>query len=119
MSLVSASINPASTCIITARTASCRHHLSPSLLLGCVEELYNTYPETVVYSIAADSFDYGTGLSPSVEATLPVLIDYARPHYLIQRKQGQRVILPPQITSRLWLRHREACETAAGRTVQT
>jgi hydrogenase maturation protease len=51
------------------------HHLSPSVLLGCVEELYNTHPETVVYSIAADSFDYGEGLSPSVEATLPVLID--------------------------------------------
>ena len=51
------------------------HHLSPSVLLGCVEELYNTHPETVIYSIAADSFDYGEGLSPSVEATLPVLID--------------------------------------------
>jgi hydrogenase maturation protease len=51
------------------------HHLSPSALLGCVEELYNTHPATVVYSIAADSLDYGEGLSPSVEAALPVLID--------------------------------------------
>jgi hydrogenase maturation protease len=51
------------------------HHLSPGVLLGCVEALYNTHPETVVYSIAADSFEYGECLSPSVEATLPVLIN--------------------------------------------
>jgi hydrogenase maturation protease len=58
-----------------AAPESFSHHLSPGVLLGCVEALYNTHPETVVFSIAADSFDYGEGLSPSVEATLPVLID--------------------------------------------
>ena len=58
-----------------AAPESFSHHLSPGVLLGCVEALYNTHPETVVYSIAADSFDYGEGLSPSVEATLPMLID--------------------------------------------
>jgi hydrogenase maturation protease len=51
------------------------HHLSPGVLLGCVQALYNKHPETVVYSIVAESFDYGEGLSPSVEATLPMLVD--------------------------------------------
>jgi len=94
------------------------HHLNPSVLLGCVEELYNTYPETVVYSIAADSFDYGEGLSRPLRRPCPCLPTKCSPALPIQRKQGQGVILPPQITSRLGLRHRGACETAAGRTVQ-
>ena len=51
------------------------HHLSPGVLLGCVQALYNKHPETVVYSISAESFDHGEGLSPEVEAAVPVLID--------------------------------------------
>jgi hydrogenase maturation protease len=58
-----------------AAPESFSHHLSPGVLLGCVEALYGTHPETVIYSIAADSFDFGEDLSPAVEATLPTLID--------------------------------------------
>ena len=58
-----------------ASLESFSHHLNPGVLMGCVEALYGTHPETVIYSIAADSFDFGEGLSPSVEATLSLLID--------------------------------------------
>jgi hydrogenase maturation protease len=51
------------------------HHLRPGVLLSLVQALYNKHPEAVIYSIAAESLDHGEGLSPAVEATLPVLID--------------------------------------------
>lgn len=51
------------------------HHLHPGVLLSLVQALYNKRPEAVIYSIAAESFDHGEGLSPAVEAVLPVLID--------------------------------------------
>ena len=55
--------------------SSFSHHLHPGVLLSLVQALYNKHPEAVIYSIAAESFDHGEGLSPAVEATLPVLID--------------------------------------------
>lgn len=58
----------------TAPPGSFSHHIRPEVLLGCVQALYNRHPETVVYSIAAQSFDHGEELSPAVEAALPGLI---------------------------------------------
>ncbi|HTZ17786.1 MAG TPA: hydrogenase maturation protease [Dissulfurispiraceae bacterium] len=58
-----------------AMPASLSHHLAPGVLLGCVHALYQRHPQAFVYSIAAQSFDYGEGLTPAVDAALPVLID--------------------------------------------
>ncbi len=51
------------------------HHLRPGVLLACADALYQRRPRAFAYSIAAASFDHGEGLSPAVEATLPLLIE--------------------------------------------
>jgi hydrogenase maturation protease len=51
------------------------HHLSPGVLLSCVQALYHRHPRMFIYSIAAEDFDHGEGLSPAVEAALPELIE--------------------------------------------
>ncbi len=51
------------------------HHLRPGVLLACTDALYQRHPKAFAYSIAAASFEHGEGLSPAVEAALPMLIE--------------------------------------------
>ncbi len=73
---------------IDAFSGSLSHHLGPDVLLGCVQALYQRRPQAFVYSIAAESFDHGEGLSPAVEAALPQLIDKILTRIAKFKKQG-------------------------------
>jgi len=55
--------------------SSFSHHLQPGVLLSVVQALYNKCPEAYLYSVSAESFEHGEGLSPVVAAALPALVD--------------------------------------------
>ncbi len=50
------------------------HQFDPSTLLAAARALYGQAPEAVVFSVAAQSFDYSEELSPEVAAALPELV---------------------------------------------
>lgn len=56
-------------------TGAFTHNVSPSMLLGAARELYDRQPRGLLISIIGASFEYGTGLSPDLEACLPALVD--------------------------------------------
>ena len=55
--------------------SSFSHHLQPGVLISVVRALYNKYPEAYLFSVSAESFEHGEGLTPSVEAILPELVE--------------------------------------------
>lgn len=50
------------------------HHLTPATLLACADAIYGSYPEAIVFSVSAESFEVGEELSPSVSSALPRLL---------------------------------------------
>lgn len=49
------------------------HHVSPATLLGASHDLYGSTPTGVLISIIGSSFEYGSELSPELNAMLPDL----------------------------------------------
>jgi hydrogenase maturation protease len=47
------------------------HHFDPAGLLGYARDLYGRFPRAYLVTITAVSLGYGEGLSPTIEATLP------------------------------------------------
>jgi len=60
----------------TSQPGSITHHFDPETLLAMAETLYGHAPEAMLFSIAAANFDLEEGLSPEVNAALPMLIDH-------------------------------------------
>ena len=58
----------------TART-KWSHHTDPATLLALTEELYGRTPRVVVVRCGVQSLDAGDGLTPAVEAAVPLVID--------------------------------------------
>ena len=46
------------------------HHLDAASLLACARELYGKCPPAIMLSVVAQSFEFGEGLSPVVQAGL-------------------------------------------------
>jgi len=59
----------------TSQPGSITHHFDPETLLAMAETLYGHAPQATLFSVTAASFDLEEGLSPEVNAALPVLID--------------------------------------------
>ncbi len=54
------------------------HELDPPGLLAIAKALYGANPKAAVVSVAGESFEHGSGLSPAVEATLPDVVAAVR-----------------------------------------
>lgn len=54
------------------------HHVSPPALLGAARTLYGNAPAGVLISIGAASFEYGSTLSPQLQAMLPAIMEQVR-----------------------------------------
>ena len=54
------------------------HHLSPAQALAYASALYGAKPKALVASVTAESFDYGTPLTPAVQAAIPSLVQWVR-----------------------------------------
>lgn len=50
------------------------HHLDPARLLAAARRLYGRCPETLLFTVYSQSFDFGEALSAPVQAALPGLI---------------------------------------------
>jgi hydrogenase maturation protease len=50
------------------------HHLTPPMLLACVNVIYKKCPEAIVFSIIGKSFECGDTLSPEVQQAFDSLI---------------------------------------------
>ena len=59
----------------TSQPGSITHHFDPEILLAMAETLYGHAPQATLFSVTAASFDLEEGLSPEVNAALPVLIE--------------------------------------------
>jgi len=51
------------------------HHFDPAGLLGYARDLYGRFPRTYLVTITAVSLGYGEGLSPTIEAALPDVLN--------------------------------------------
>ncbi len=51
------------------------HDMHPSEIIALCRALFGRAPETFVVSLAGVDYDFGTGLSPEVEARLPSVVD--------------------------------------------
>lgn len=54
------------------------HHVSPAGLLGAARALYGRAPGGTLISIGAASFEYGSRLSPELNAVLPDILEQVR-----------------------------------------
>lgn len=54
------------------------HNVSPSALLGAARSLYGCSPTGTLISIGAASFEYGSTLSPQLDAMLPAILEQVR-----------------------------------------
>ena len=63
------------------------HHFAPETLLAMAETLYGHAPQASLFSVTADNFDLGEGLSPEVITALPVLVGNIR-EYLFALHQN-------------------------------
>jgi hydrogenase maturation protease len=73
----------------TAERPSLTHHVSPAGLLASARMLYGHCPDAWMASIGAASFAFGEGLSPSVQASLSLVLEEIR--RLVQG-QGHEII---------------------------
>lgn len=51
------------------------HHVTPGSLVSAAGTLYGRAPRAVLYSMAGESFEFGEGLSLSVAAALPKMLE--------------------------------------------
>lgn len=63
--------------------AAFTHHLDIPALLACARVLYGACPQAVLCSVAAETFEFTEGLSETVQAALPPLLDFV--HACIDR----------------------------------
>ena len=54
------------------------HHLDPRALLAWARELYGACPPAVMVTVDGTAFGYGTGLSTSVGAIMPAVVEQIR-----------------------------------------
>lgn len=54
------------------------HHVTPTSLLGAAADLYENAPPAYLIAVAGASFDYGSALSPPMNAVFPALVDRAQ-----------------------------------------
>jgi hydrogenase maturation protease len=66
----------------TSQPGSINHHFDPETLLAMAETLYGHSPQAILFSVTAASFDLEEGLSPEVNAALPVLVESIKKHLL-------------------------------------
>jgi len=59
----------------TTQPSGITHHFSPETLLAMAGALYSHAPQATLFSITAENFELGEGLSPEVAAALPVLVE--------------------------------------------
>jgi hydrogenase maturation protease len=52
------------------------HHLTPPGVLIVARVLYGACPDAYMLTVAGENFGYGQGFSPSVQAQLPLAIEY-------------------------------------------
>lgn len=52
------------------------HHLIPQGLLTAAHFLYGARPDAYLLTVTGEDFSYGQGFSPSVQAQLPLAIEY-------------------------------------------
>lgn len=52
------------------------HHLIPQGLLTAARFLYGACPDAYMLTVTGEDFSYGQGFSPSVQANLPLAIEY-------------------------------------------
>lgn len=57
------------------RATAWSHQLTPSSLVALARELYGRTPEVVLVGVGVASLEHGDGLSPTVEAAMPGLVD--------------------------------------------
>lgn len=51
------------------------HHVTPGSLLGGARLLYGSEPEGILFAMSGESFEYREGLSETVAAALPEMLD--------------------------------------------
>jgi hydrogenase maturation protease len=56
-------------------TQAFTHHVTPASLLSAARQLYGQAPQGSLSSMAGESFDYREGLSETVSAALPTMLD--------------------------------------------
>ncbi len=49
------------------------HEMSPGVLLDCVRDVYGKTPRAHLITIGGETFDIGEGLTPKVQAAIPVV----------------------------------------------
>ena len=54
------------------------HHLTPGALLRTAHILYGSAPEALLVTVTAADLGVGEGLSPALDAVLPLLVDQVR-----------------------------------------
>ncbi|CAG1016549.1 hydrogenase maturation protease [Anaerolineales bacterium] len=59
----------------TTQPSGITHHFDPETLLAMAETLYGHAPQATLFSVTANDFGLGEGLSPEVTRALPVLIE--------------------------------------------
>jgi len=57
----------------SAGSSTLTHHIAPGSLLDMAEMLYGRAPRTTLYTVRGGSLDPGEGLTPAVEAAVPIL----------------------------------------------
>lgn len=62
----------------TCLDAGVSHFFDPGTLLAAVQALYGHHPIAELYTINADSFEYGADLTPSVQTSLDKLVTRLR-----------------------------------------
>jgi hydrogenase maturation protease len=50
------------------------HSISPAAVLGLAQQLYGAKPRTFCATVIGENFSHGEGLSPRVQASLPILV---------------------------------------------
>jgi hydrogenase maturation protease len=56
-------------------TQAFTHHVTPASLLSAARQLYGRAPQACLFSMTGESFDYREGLSETVNAALPAMLD--------------------------------------------
>lgn len=56
-------------------TAAFSHHVSPASLLAASQSLYGSVPSGILISIAGESFEFGTELSPTLSAQFDLITE--------------------------------------------
>ena len=56
------------------------HHMPPAVLLAYAQALYGSVPPTWLYTITAETYDFGETLSPAVAEAMPAFVAQVNAH---------------------------------------